>query len=157
MASMHISRLVVAASAAVFLTAQNSAPEAEQASPEEAIARLCADIVKEKTDMIVPCTAAQTEAREFVMSWLGGNGLLDSDGNVDSLQLLEAQSDSFGGLNSSAASTAAICIEATSEWIGMNECINALDQSALLGGGPDPLDPMGGLPGDPFAPFPGTN
>ena len=163
MTNTHVSRFVVATSAVVFLGAQTAAPEEQtRNSPDDAIAALCAEIIKDKPELLEPCTMAQREAHAFVMSWFAANGLLDPDGNIDSLALLEAQADPLAGLSNSPASTAVLCIDATSDWIGMSECIATLDQGSLLGGGQggfDPLlgGPMGGFPEDPLPPFPGVN
>ncbi len=160
---MHISRFAAATSAVVFFGAQAAVQEAQAPdAPDDAIAALCAEIIKDKSELMEPCTMAQREAQAFVMSWFGANGLLDSDGNVDSLQLLEAQSDPLSGLNNSAASAAVLCIDATSDWIGMSECVATLDQNAQFGGGQGGFDPLlggptDGLPDDPLAPFPGVN
>jgi hypothetical protein len=112
---------------------------------------LCASIVGERTEFTEECIASETEAHFFVMSWFDQNGLLTPEGQIDSLQLMEAQTDPMRGLYETPASTAAFCIETTGDWIGMSDCILISDQSGPFMGS----DPS--LMGPEYWPEPGMN
>ena len=99
---------------------------------------LCAAILQERTEFMEECVAAQAESHYFVMDWFAQNGLLTPDGEIDSLQLLQAQTDPMRALYETPASAAAFCIETSGDWIGMSECIALTDQNSLFMGN-DPL------------------
>lgn len=111
---------------------------------------LCAAILQERTEFMEECVAAQEESHYFVLDWFAQNGLLTPDGNIDSLQLLEAQTNPLRALYESPASTAAFCIETSGDWIGMSECIALTDQDSLFMGS-DPFM-MGPDMGPEYAP-----
>ncbi len=123
----RLQQLAFVLAAAFILSAQTSAgPSYED---------LCEFMLKERTEFIQECVAAEAEAHYFVMDWFSLNGLLTPDGEIDSLQLLEAQMDPMRAMYETPASTAAFCIEITGDWIGMSECIALTDQDSLFTGG----------------------
>ncbi len=107
---------------------------------------LCASILQERTEFMDECVAAQAESHYFVMDWFALNGLLTPEGEIDSLQLLDAQTDPMRAMYETPASSAAFCIETTGDWISMSECILLMDQDPLFMGN----DP--GMMGPEFAP-----
>jgi hypothetical protein len=129
-----------AVTAYVLLGAQ--APAAQD--PATQYEGMCLRLLKDRTDLVPQCVAEQELAHHFTLSWLGQNGLLAEDGSIDSLRVLEAQSDPFG-LAESPAGAAAFCLENGDNWIGISECITALDSNAAFGFGTS----AGGL-GEPF-------
>nr|TFG54283.1 MAG: hypothetical protein E4H34_02750 [Hyphomicrobiales bacterium] len=112
---------VIAAS--IFLSAQAPAGPSEE--------ELCASILQERTEFMEECIATEREAHYFVMQWFDYNGLLTPEGEIDSLQLLEAQMDHMRAMYETPASTASFCIETTRDWIGLSECIALVDQDSL--------------------------
>jgi hypothetical protein len=152
--------------AATLLMAAAEAPaEGDNGQSDESqtdYEAMCAPMIGERADLMGECVAAERDAHGFVMGWFGYNGLLTPEGQVDSMQLLEAQMDPLRSFYNTPASTASLCIDTTSEWIGLSECIAMMDQSAGMGLGPGMMDPgMGMGPGmgmDPgFMPDPGMN
>jgi hypothetical protein len=97
------------------------------------------------------CVAAQEDAHYYVMSWLAQNGLLTEEGQVDGMQLLEAQTDPFRAMYETPASAAAFCFETTRDWIGMSQCVDLTAQQNLMMGndpslfGPDMYYPQPGM------------
>ena len=120
---------------------------------------LCAAMLQERTEFMEECVAAQAESHYFVMDWFAQNGLLTPEGEIDSLQLLEAQTDPLRALYETPASTAAFCIETSGDWIGMSECIALTGQDSLfMGGDPFMTDPgMGPESGPGVLPQSGVN
>ena len=120
--------------ASFFLSAQtNVGPSYDE---------LCEYIIQDRTEFMEECVAAEAEAHFFVMDWFQQKGLLTPEGDIDSLQLLEAQTDPMRALYETPASTAAFCIETTGDWIGMSECIVLTDQDQLfLGSDPGMMGP----------------
>jgi hypothetical protein len=116
---------------------------------------LCTSIIGDQTEYMEECVNSETEAYFYVMSWFDQNGLLTPEGDIDSLQLIQAQTDPMRALYETPASTAAFCVETTADWIGMSECILITDQSSLYGG----TDPSLGGPdmGPEFFGEPGLN
>jgi hypothetical protein len=103
---------------------------------------LCVSILQDRTEFMEECLAAEGEAHYFVMEWFSYNGLLTPEGEIDSLQLLEAQMDPMRAMVETPASTAAFCIETTRDWIGMAECIAFADQDSLfMGNDPGMMGP----------------
>ena len=123
----RLQHLALVLAAAFILSAQTSVgPSYDE---------LCEFILKERTEFMEECVAAEGEAHYFVMDWFSLNGLLTPDGEIDSLQLLDAQMDPMRAMYETPASTAAFCIEITGDWIGMSECIALTDQDSLFTGG----------------------
>jgi hypothetical protein len=113
-----------------------------QASVGPSYDELCEYIIQDRTEFMEECVAAEAESHYFVMDWFNQNGLLTPDGDIDSLQLLEAQTDPMRALYETPASTAAFCIETTGDWIGMSECIAITDQDQLfMGNDPGMMGP----------------
>jgi hypothetical protein len=116
---------------------------------------LCTSIIGDRTEFMEDCIASETEAYFHVMSWFDQNALLTPEGDIDSLQLIEAQTDPMSALFQTPASTASFCIETTGDWIGMSECILISDQSSVYGGtDPSLVGPDTGLD---LWPEPGMN
>ena len=149
--NLRVHRVLAVSAVSVLLMAQAPAEPAPQNNP--GFEDICRLMLGERTDLMDPCIARQQEAHDYVMSWFAFNGLLTPEGGVDGLQLLEAQNDPALALFDTPAGTAAYCIESTSDWIALSECIAALDQGGLNSGfglGPDPFGP--GL-----TPYPGVS
>ncbi|MEY4880509.1 MAG: hypothetical protein RJB62_1978 [Pseudomonadota bacterium] len=107
---------------------------------------MCTGLTEDRPDLMGECVSAEREAHGFVMSWFGYNGLLTPEGEVDSLQLLESQTDPMRGFYETPASTASLCIDATNEWVGLSECIITMDQNAqMMGMNPGMMGPDMGL------------
>ena len=103
---------------------------------------LCAGILQERIEFMEECVAAQAESHYFVMDWFAQYGLLTPEGEIDSLQLFDAQTDPLRALYETPASTAAFCFETSGDWIGMSECIALTGQDSLfMGGDPFVTDP----------------
>ena len=130
----RLQQLGLVLAAAFILSAQSSvSPSYED---------LCEFMLKERTEFMEECVAAEAEAHYFVMDWFSLNGLLTPDGEIDSLQLIEAQMDPMRAMYETPASTGAFCIEITGDWIGMSECIALTDQDSLfMGGNPGTIGP----------------
>ena len=151
----RVQHMVLAIAALFVLSAQ--------APPGPRYEDLCAAILQERTEFMEECVAAQYESHYFVMDWFAQNGLLTPEGEIDSLQLLEAQMDPMRAMYETPASAAAFCIETTGDWISMSECIALTDQDSLLmGSGPGMMGPDLGLDLGPdldpgISPQPGIN
>ncbi|MEE8439984.1 MAG: hypothetical protein V3S07_10370 [Micropepsaceae bacterium] len=147
----RLQQLGLVLAAAFVLSAQSSVgPSYED---------LCEFMLKERTEFMEECVAAEAEAHYIVMDWFSLNGLLTPDGEIDSLQLIEAQMNPMRAMYEMPASTAAFCIEITGDWIGMSECIALTDQDSLfMGGNPGMMGPgMGPDIGSGILSAPGTN
>ena len=128
-----IPRIGSAIGAMLLLSAQGAGPSYEE---------LCQSIVQDRTEFMEECIASEREAHFFVMSWFDQNGLLTPEGEIDSLQLMQAQTDPMRALYETPASTAAFCIETTADWIGMSDCIVLTDRgNTFMGSDPTMMGP----------------
>ena len=118
--------------AIVLLSGQSGVPSYEE---------LCQSIIGERTEFMEECIASEREAHFFVMSWFDQNGLLTPEGEIDSLQLMQAQTDPMRALYETPASSAAFCIETTVDWIGMSDCITLTDSGNMMGTDPMMMGP----------------
>ena len=133
-----------AALAGVLLAGQAPAPD--RAAPRDPSAQyeaMCERLLEDRSDLMPECRAEQELAHHFTTSWLQQHGFLAEDGSIDALQILGGQHDGFGLQSPGAA--AAFCLENGDNWIGISECITALDANAPFSFG----NPAGAL-GDPF-------
>jgi len=116
--------------AAMVLVSAQASGQSVEPSYEE----LCQSILEDRTEFMEECVASENEAHYFVMTWFDQNGLLTPEGEIDSFQLMEAQTDPLRALYETPASTAVFCIETTVDWIGMSECIQLTDNSDMFMG-----------------------
>ena len=132
-------RTTAAAGALVLLCGQ-----AHAAQNTDDYDTMCARVLKDRPDLMPQCRAEQEMAHHFTLSWLGQAGFLAEDGSIDALKVLDAQADAFS-LPDSPGATAAFCLDAGDNWIGISQCITALDSNALFSA----ANPAGGI-GEPF-------
>jgi hypothetical protein len=129
-----IPRLIVAAVALVLLSAQ-AEPAPEPLQPN--IETICTEIVKDRTELMDDCRAAEELAFIFVLSWLQQHGLLTAEGAIDSSALLEAQLDPLLPASDTPAAAALFCFETSPEWVSLQQCLEAMASAPGFG----PLDP----------------